>query len=555
MSALPAPEQAAYIAQNKMTLIKQLNFQPNQLRILQSSQSQLPAQLPTQPAVRPQQRLPSPGLGPAPGPPAQLQPFDKSKRIAWVESQLRKDQQEAVNPNYKTPFRSREDACKRLLRYHVYNEPLMDSGELAAADKEFEGRAESLVARYQVNLSKYHLLLLDESTRLCSSSCEAMLGRMWVADERSALAREKEEFRQRCTRLAELDRMESLSQEERAEQARLARLIERPDFPPVPDSWAEKYQEIVGPCRSWELYKQKHKKKASSHHQEEPSQPPSQPQPLEIKAEPRESESEAELSVRERERERERHESNNSDFWCERSSPARSRNSSASSLRRELRMNLSNVMENSSPHRRHSAEIAKFVSLRPPSSSDNSSLDKTESFVGLKFNRSMSGRWSAASLKREGSQGGRAEDYEMEHKRMKGSQEDKDFSDESDDEDFNLADVGGNNAAVQSMLENDDDDDMDLEEDELRFGSQSRLSLDTFDQTLRYSGSYPSPGLGSDSRDNDSVQNAINSILDFDRVGVQTPDDLRNLTGLLDAMEDGAVRYSDDTQNAVNSIL
>merc|ERR1719251_894205 len=132
---------------------------------------------------------------------------------------------------------------------------------------------------------------------------------------------------------------------------------------------------------------------------------------------------------------------------------------------------------------------------------------------------------------------------------MKGSQEDKDFSDESDDEDSNLADVGGNNAAVQSMLENDDDDDMDLEEDELRFGSQSRLSLDTFDQTLRYSGSYPSPGLGSDSWDNDSVQNAINSILDFDRVGVETPDDLRNLTGLLDAMDNS------DTQSAVNSIL
>ena len=549
MSALPAQDQAAYIAQNKMNLIKQLNFQPNQLRILQTSQ--VPAQ-PPQPLVRPQQRLPSPGISvldtqrPPAGPPVQPQPFDKSKRIAWVESQLRKDQQEAVNPNYKTPFRSREDACKRLLRYHVYNEPLMDSAELASADQEFESRAESLVARYQVNLSKYHLLLLDESTRLCSSSCEAMLGRMWVADERSALAREKEEFRQRCTRLAELDRMESLSQEERSEQARLARLIERPDMPAVPDSWAEKYQEIVGP---WELYKQKHRRKVSSantitaHCQEESTSQ----QPVEIKAEPRESESESEVWGRER------HESSQSDFWCERSSPARSRNSSASSLRREVRINLSNALDSPQPHRAQSAESSKFVSFRPPSSSDNSSMDKTESFVGLKFNRSMSGRWSAASLKREGSQGGRSEEYEIAHKRMKGSQEDKDFSDESDDEDFNLADVGGNNAAVQSMLENDDD--LDLEEDELRFGSQSRLSLDTFDQTLRYNGSYPSPGLGSDSRDNDSVQNAINSILDFDRVGVQTPDDLRNLTGLLDAMEDGAVRYSDDTQNAVNSIL
>ena len=535
MANLPPEEQAAYIAQNKVNLIKQLNFQPNQLRILQTSQPQAPV-LPTvrPPAIvtRPnliqlnmtsvQQRLPAPvitGLDIQRPPLAQVQPFDKSKRIAWVESQLRKDQQEAVNPNYKTPFRSREDACKRLLRYHVYNEPLMDEAELAAADAEFERSAESLVARYQVNLSKYHLLLLDESTRLCSSSCEAMLGRMWVAEERSALAREKEEFRENCTRLAELDRMESLTFEERSEQARLAKLIERPDFPPVPDSWADKYQEIVG--RPWDLYKQRHKKRLSPINTNS-VQPQTQvvEEPVEIKKEPRDCDSEAEVSLRER------HESSNSDVWSQ-----RSRNSSASSLRR---------------HRRDSSDIGKFVSFRPPSSSDNSSMDKSESFVGLKFNRSMSGRWSAASLKREGSGGWRGEEYEIAQKRMKGSQEDKDFSDDSDDEDFNLADVGGNNAAVQSMLENDDD--LDAEEDELRFGSQSRLSLDTFEPSLRYSGSYPSPGLGSDSRDNDSVQNAINSILDFDRVGVETPDDLRNLTGLLDAMES-------DTQNAVNSIL
>ena len=67
LSALPAQDQAAYIAQNKKNLIKQLNVQPNQLRILQTSQ--VPAQ-PPQPLVRPQQRLPSHG-----------------KRTAMVESQ------------------------------------------------------------------------------------------------------------------------------------------------------------------------------------------------------------------------------------------------------------------------------------------------------------------------------------------------------------------------------------------------------------------------------------------------------------------------------------
>merc|ERR1712018_383881 len=70
------------------------------------------------------------------------------------------------------------------------------------------------------------------------------------------------------------------------------------------------------------------------------------------------------------------------------------------------------------------------------------------------------------------------------------------------------------------------------DEDELRFDAQSRTSFDRFDPTgLRFHGE--SPALGSEQgNDNDSVQNAINSILDLhDRGGVQTPDDLNNLHG------------------------
>jgi hypothetical protein len=59
--------------------------------------------------------------------------------------------------------------------------------------------------------------------------------------------------------------------------------------------------------------------------------------------------------------------------------------------------------------------------------------------------------------------------------------------------------------------------------------------------------------------DNDSVQNAINSILDMQERGdVQTPEDLRNLTGLLDAME-GEEEEGEDADPtldaAVKSIL
>ena len=585
IAKLAPDEQAAYIAQHKMDLIKQLNFQPNQIKILQNTQSQ-PQQPPSLPisSAPPHLRPPAPRLvspvmvphpqeltrpaliGHGPGPQLiqqrlmtpgivnQLRPappiinnidiarvattvpaIDKSKRTAWRDSQLRKDQIEATQPNYKTPFRSREDTCKRLLRYHVYYEDTMDENDMIKADKEFEKTSETLLARYQVNLSKYHLLLLDESTRMCSSSCEAMLGRMWVAEEKASLAKEKEDYRSKCNRFIELDRKENLTLDERLEHNKLADYIDNPELPPIPDSWAEKYEQIVG--KSWESYKLKHKRDESVSETSESPDPDDLleeedkdlEKQMEIKKEPKDHESDIEMSFRER------HSSSNSELFLER---ARSRNSSngTNASRKDVRVNLANILDPSQA-RKEFNELTK--SFRPPSVD---LLTGDKNFVGLKFNRSMSGRWSA-SLKRDAAE--LSDHGDVEQKKMK---VDQDFDDDtSDDEDFSLADVGGNNAAVQSMLENDDDcDDLDQEDDELRFDNPSRMSLDTFDHALRYN---PSPGiLNSDSRDNDSVNNAINSILDFDRGAVQTPDDLKNLTGLLDAA-------IDDTQNAVNSIL
>merc|ERR1719245_2393878 len=173
---------------------------------------------------------------------------------------------------------------------------------------------------------------------------------------------------------------------------------------------------------------------------------------------------------------------------------------------------------------------------------------------------SSQGRWSA-SLKRDAPEDD-ADDYNMMQisKRMKETHQigktssQGSISDDSEDEEFSLADVGGNNAAVRSMLENDDDMDDDEVQDELRFDNQSRTSFDHFDPThMRLNGAFRSPSLGSEPRDTDSVQNAINSILDLhDRGGVQTPDDLKNLTGLLDSMSSDP---SDRNNSQVNSIL
>lgn len=578
---LPPQEQSAFIAQNKVNLIKQLNFQPNQLRILQNGQSQ------PQASVRPQApqmlqphhnsdqiRPPQPVIigcqviqpNSIPGVPAatvnqtthmphslpnqipveipepapvRRPTIEKSKKIAWVENQLKNDQKEAVNPNYSTPFRGKNDACKRLLRYHVFDEPTMNVNDLLKSDIEFEKKSEALLSRYHSNLSKYHCLLLDESTRLCSSSSEAMLGRMWVADERAALEREKEEFRQKCNKLDELNSKGSLTCEEKLEQSKLLVAIE-PDFPPIPDSWASKYEQVMG--KSWESYKQKHRKKSGHSY----SSDNHLPQNIQIKREPG-IDVKKEIDTYDDHMEvsnRVRHQStpNAADFF----NGNRSRNSSGAMGKKELRVSLTNVMDH--PQVKRDLEetgSVKSSSSRPHSAADLTSPDQNGSFVGLKFNRTMSGRWSA-SLKRDAPDDDCVEeDNSHISKRMKEfqkigkSESHASVSDESEDEEFSLADVGGNNAAVRSMLENDDDLDYDEMQDELRFGNQSRSSFDRFDTPqMRFNGAYPSPNLGSEPRDNDSVQNAINSILDLqDRGGVQTPDDLKNLTGLLDSIE------------------
>lgn len=44
-------------------------------------------------------------------------------RNGRFQQQLTADQNSALKPDTKTPFRSKRDAVQRLLRYHVYQKP------------------------------------------------------------------------------------------------------------------------------------------------------------------------------------------------------------------------------------------------------------------------------------------------------------------------------------------------------------------------------------------------------------------------------------------------
>ena len=145
----------AGISKQLLTLQPQLNVgNPNQSNVLQGNNS-----------------IPGVVLGslkrPSPTTISDLlpsgQPINKQKKVAWVESQIKKDQNEAVNPKYKTPFSSKEDACKRLLRYHVFDELDDSPEEMVDAEEKFEVKAVTHLRKYRSMLDKYHFLLVQES--------------------------------------------------------------------------------------------------------------------------------------------------------------------------------------------------------------------------------------------------------------------------------------------------------------------------------------------------------------------------------------------------------
>lgn len=80
-----------------------------------------------------------------------------------LEQQLKIDQNGAINPDVNTPFLSKRDACKRLVRYHCLNEQVLSSKDLAKADEIFEETAKHLLSKFNSMMNKYTYLLLMES--------------------------------------------------------------------------------------------------------------------------------------------------------------------------------------------------------------------------------------------------------------------------------------------------------------------------------------------------------------------------------------------------------
>ncbi|XP_064112889.1 mucin-2-like isoform X2 [Macrobrachium nipponense] len=107
------------------------------------------------------------------------------------EHQLRTDQNGAVNPEYRTPFKNKIDACKRLIRYHVFSDKGPTQKDLIESDNQFEIQAESLLKKFSNMKYKYQSLLLKDSMRRHASSEYVMLYRLFVQEDKSSIERDK----------------------------------------------------------------------------------------------------------------------------------------------------------------------------------------------------------------------------------------------------------------------------------------------------------------------------------------------------------------------------
>ncbi|KYO43729.1 glioma tumor suppressor candidate region 1 protein isoform B [Alligator mississippiensis] len=138
--------------------------------------------------------------------PPTLQP---SKEACFLE-QLHKHQGAVLHPDYKTSFRSFEDALQRLLPYHVYQGMLPSTQDYKKVDEEFEVVSTQLLKRTQAMLNKYRLLLLEESRRVSPSAEMVMIDRMFIQEEKTTLALDKQLAKEKPDEYVSSSRSQSL---------------------------------------------------------------------------------------------------------------------------------------------------------------------------------------------------------------------------------------------------------------------------------------------------------------------------------------------------------
>ncbi|XP_070565323.1 LOW QUALITY PROTEIN: BRD4-interacting chromatin-remodeling complex-associated protein-like [Ptychodera flava] len=111
-------------------------------------------------------------------------------KTSLLMQELDSDQNAVLHPNF-APFKSREEAVKRLMKYHVISDRGPDEKKVKRADEIFETVSEQLLDKMDKMLRKYRLLLFDEAQRIEPSAEMVMIERMFIQDEKLLLQKDK----------------------------------------------------------------------------------------------------------------------------------------------------------------------------------------------------------------------------------------------------------------------------------------------------------------------------------------------------------------------------
>uniref|UniRef100_A0A182S6Z7 GLTSCR1 domain-containing protein n=1 Tax=Anopheles maculatus TaxID=74869 RepID=A0A182S6Z7_9DIPT len=121
-------------------------------------------------------------------------PAVKVPRASLFEIQIQKDQDACTKPDTNTPFGSKQDAIKRLIRYHCMYEEKCEENE--EEELQFETTAEWFPEAFRTMLSRYQRLMINESMREVRTSELMLVNKLFKADITQEIEEMQEHLRE-----------------------------------------------------------------------------------------------------------------------------------------------------------------------------------------------------------------------------------------------------------------------------------------------------------------------------------------------------------------------
>lgn len=115
----------------------------------------------------------------------------KHKSISF-QQQISADLSAACKPDIRTPFKNCGDACKRLLRYHVFHQSDLSDKKSDEFDKDFEVLSQYLLYKKEQMFRRFQYNILKLSMKPHSTAENILLEKSFLEQERERLKADKE---------------------------------------------------------------------------------------------------------------------------------------------------------------------------------------------------------------------------------------------------------------------------------------------------------------------------------------------------------------------------